>query len=95
MKFDNPTMARRAFMRALGMDPDTEHVTSITVRVAVGEVARITVERLVTKDQTPGILAGLVELRPDAVIIDDVVRPTNWPVVHPLNTGEGPLTYPC
>ncbi len=67
----HPVTTLREFIRALGLDPQ-DHIRAITVRVAVNEVATITIERVVTKEQTPGILAGLVELRHDAVIIDDV-----------------------
>ncbi len=82
MKFDNPTMALRAFMRALGMDPDTEHVQSITVTVSVFDLPKITVRRVVTKEQTPSILAGLAEIRPDAVVIDERGVPASRPVIR-------------
>lgn len=65
----HPLSTLREFVRALGLDPQ-DHIRAVTVRVAADEVATITIERVVTKEQTPGILAGLAEIRPDAVVID-------------------------
>lgn len=72
-QFALPLESLRDLCRAVGIDPDTDTVSSITITVRAGELPRVTVERFPTRAEMDAISACVRKQCEELGVTPDVV----------------------